>query len=73
MVKKYFGRDCAPLSRASKLTGNRQIEFLSLSQLRFQIFDMLETFVVFLGYIVFQDLLSLNCLQTIHICFTCLV
>ena len=42
------------LSRTSKLPGNRQIGFLSLNKLRFWLFLMLETFVVFLGYIVYN-------------------
>ena len=44
------------LSGKSKLKGNRQIDFLSLSKLRFGLFLMLETFLVFLRYIVYNML-----------------
>ena len=42
------------LSRTSKLTSNRQIDFLSLKKLRFWHFLMSEIFLVFVGYIVYK-------------------
>ena len=40
----------------SILMCNRQIDFLSLKKLRFWLFLMLETFIVFLGHIVYNML-----------------
>ena len=58
------------LSRTSILTCNRQIDFLSLNKLRFWLFLMLETFVVFLvkifrmcfHWIVYKSLIYTSCI-----------
>ena len=61
LVKFYIYRTFSTIAyflyRTFRITGNRQIEFLSLDKLRFWLFLILETFVVFLGYIVYNTLL----------------
>ena len=65
VAKKYLGRESAPLSRLSKLTDNRQTDFLSLNKIIFWLFLKLETFVVFSGCINY----SMVCYKIIYLFF----